>query len=105
MVSIGQRHMLCSLFNEQILHQSKRKTPTLSIQDFWISEKVSKKAIGVVEKDPIINKDTLQEIVNNHDFEDQYAHAHEDIDERFPKQRGENYWYQYFLTVTMHTIE
>jgi hypothetical protein len=54
--------------------------------DIW---KSIQKAIGVVEKDPIINKDTLQEIVNNHDFEDQYAHAHEDIDERFPKPKGE----------------
>ncbi len=56
---------------------------------FGYLKKYPNKAIGIVERDPIVNKDILQEITHNCDFEDHYAYAHEEIDERFPEPKGE----------------
>jgi hypothetical protein len=39
------------------------------------------KAIGIDDKDPIVNKDILQQMPMDYDFEDQYAYAYEDMDE------------------------
>lgn len=51
---------------------------------FGYLKKYPNKAIGIVERDPIINKDLLQEVRNDYDFEDLYAYAREDIDNHFP---------------------
>ena len=55
---------------------------------FGYLKKYPNRAIGINEKDPIINREMLQEIPTNYDFEDQYTYAYEDIDERFPKPMG-----------------
>jgi hypothetical protein len=51
-------------------------------------KKYPNKAIGIVERDLIVNKELLQTTDSNYDFEDQYSYAHEDIDERFPEPKG-----------------
>ncbi len=55
---------------------------------FGYLRKYPNKAIGIVERDPIVNKDLLQDHTTNYDFEDQYAYAHEEIDDRFPEPKG-----------------
>lgn len=55
---------------------------------FGYLKKYPNKVIGIVEKDPIIHKELLQESTTNHDVEDQYAYAHEDMDDHFREPKG-----------------
>ncbi len=55
---------------------------------FGYLKKYPNKAIGIVDKDPVINRNELEEFHNSYDFEDQYAYAYEEIDERFPDPLG-----------------
>jgi hypothetical protein len=58
---------------------------------FRISEYLKKypnKAIVIVDEDPIINKELLQNVPTTHDFKDKYVYAFEAIDEQFPEPIG-----------------
>jgi hypothetical protein len=55
---------------------------------FGYLKKYPNKAIGIVDIDPIINRNELEEFHNSYDFKDQYAYAYEEIDEHFPEPLG-----------------
>jgi uncharacterized protein (DUF2249 family) len=72
---------------------------------FGYLKKYPNKAIGIVDKDPVINRNELEEFHNSYDFEDQYAYAYEEIDERFPEPLGKELPVSIFLIVFMDMIE
>lgn len=57
-------------------------------RSFGNLKKYPNRALGIIDRDPIINKEQLQEIPSGYDFEDQYVYAYEDIDEHFPEPKG-----------------
>jgi hypothetical protein len=55
---------------------------------FGYLKKYPNKSIGIIDRDPILTSDVLQEITTSHDFDEQYAYDFEEIDERYPEPIG-----------------
>jgi hypothetical protein len=55
---------------------------------FGYLKKYPNKAIGIVDREPIVNKELLENMTTDYGFEDYYAYAYEELDERFPKPIG-----------------
>ena len=71
---------------------------------FGYLKKYPNKAIGVVNREPIVNKELLENVTTDYGFEDYYAYVYEEMDERFPKPLGDELPV-YFSIVIMQMTE
>jgi hypothetical protein len=55
---------------------------------FGYLKRYPNKAIGIVDRDPVINKELLESMTSEYGFEDYYAYAHDEVYDCFPKRLG-----------------
>ncbi len=88
-VSIGRIDICCAVSSMSRFCVSPREGHLDRVfRIFGHLKKYPNKAIGIVDRELIINKELLEDRTTNYGFEDFYAYAYEELDERFPKQIG-----------------